>query len=373
MGNTSSSQAKNSTDSSAAKSRPQSTSLIKSDDTQPPVDNVNKALETSTTSTAQIITTEAGRHRILDADEVSEATPDYTRDILSPSDEVPSITALLVGGSLPPALEGSSSDDKVNNSTIRTVTGKDFGENTSLVPIILTWTQGGKDVFVTGTFNEWKHKIPLRSNPDQAGAHSTILHLQPGAHRLKFIVDDEWRCSNDLSTATDGNGNLVNYIEVDKLDPSAPPGPPKPVGLVVLSNVGSDISNSPEGSYTSEIPAFLDSHHSINALASPTSTAKGKQSSAFANPPHLPPQLERVILNNPTQAVGSPVHRDDNSVLTTPNHVVLNHLAASSIRNGVLAVASTTRYRKKVRYTRHIRTPLTLQYVTTIFYKPVSM
>lgn len=39
---------------------------------------------------------------------------------------------------------------------------------------------------------------------------------------------------------------------------------------------------------------------------------------------------------------------DDNSVLPVPSHVVLHHLCTSAIRNGVLAVANTTRYRKKV-------------------------
>ncbi|PAV17219.1 carbohydrate-binding module family 48 [Pyrrhoderma noxium] len=47
---------------------------------------------------------------------------------------------------------------------------------------------------------------------------------------------------------------------------------------------------------------------------------------------------------------------DDNSVLPVPSHVVLHHLGTSAIRNGVLAVADTVRYKKK--------------YITTIYYKP---
>ena len=39
---------------------------------------------------------------------------------------------------------------------------------------------------------------------------------------------------------------------------------------------------------------------------------------------------------------------DDASVLPVPSHVVLHHLSTSAIRNGVLAVGNTTRYRKKV-------------------------
>ena len=40
---------------------------------------------------------------------------------------------------------------------------------------------------------------------------------------------------------------------------------------------------------------------------------------------------------------------DDGSVLPVPSHVVLHHLGTSAIRNGVLAVADTMRYKKKVR------------------------
>lgn len=43
---------------------------------------------------------------------------------------------------------------------------------------------------------------------------STILNLPPGTHRIKFIVDDEWKCSAELSAATDAEGNLVNFLEV---------------------------------------------------------------------------------------------------------------------------------------------------------------
>ena len=43
-----------------------------------------------------------------------------------------------------------------------------------------------------------------------------------------------------------------------------------------------------------------------------------------------------------------PALMDDGSVLQVPSHVVLHHLCTSAIENQVLAVANTTRYRKKV-------------------------
>ncbi|KAI5122777.1 hypothetical protein M0805_000121 [Coniferiporia weirii] len=55
-------------------------------------------------------------------------------------------------------------------------------------------------------------------------------------------------------------------------------------------------------------------------------------------------------------ALTGPSMADDGSVLPVPSHVVLHHLGTSAIRNGVLAVADTVRYKKK--------------YITTVYYKP---
>ena len=69
---------------------------------------------------------------------------------------------------------------------------------------------------------------------------------------------------------------------------------------------------------------------------------------------------------------------DDASVLPVPNHVVLHHLSTSAIKNGVLAVADTVRYKKKVRAYISFPVPFSHlsdcdpQFITTIYYKPTS-
>lgn len=52
----------------------------------------------------------------------------------------------------------------------------------------------------------------------------------------------------------------------------------------------------------------------------------------------------------------TPVSCDPN-VLPEPNHVMLNHLYALSIKDGVMVLSATHRHRKK--------------YVTTLLYKPI--
>lgn len=103
-------------------------------------------------------------------------------------------------------------------------------------------------------------------------------------------------------------------------------------------------SSTPTEEYTSEIPAdFI-------RLASVVTTEDGANSKAVKGwekqqpqPPSLPPHLDKILLNS--QAVSE----EDNSVLPEPNHVTLNHLYATSIKDNVMALSTTTRYRKKVR------------------------
>jgi hypothetical protein len=96
----------------------------------------------------------------------------------------------------------------------------------------------------------------------------------------------------------------------------------------------------------------------------PVTTASGTDVSAAAarNPPsnsHSNSPV-RTLVGGSTAALGTTAAAlmlaDDASVLPVPSHVVLHHLSTSAIRNGVLAVGNTTRYKKK--------------FITTIYYKP---
>ncbi|KAK0541447.1 galactose metabolism- protein [Tilletia horrida] len=400
--------------------------------------------------------------------------------------------------------------------------------------ILLTWRGGGHNVSVTGTFaNEWRSRIPLARNPTGSrkdrNEFSCLLHLPPGTHRLKFLVDDRWRVSPDLSTATDGEGMLVNYVEIpnvgpDHTGPLSAPGEdlpdeggaqaagadprraeddfkfpsaylrasrlgkaaltqlqdpayglqtpqggteqgllepaPRPLsqhgkepsaalseegGLVSTDELGygqvpeaerkagtpleapsnrsshyaestassgmaasmhhTDLKITPldarmeldddrrrgsledvfgedkkkklaeAASWTRDIPESIyqaqiaeelerERLDALEASGAPPPNSHhghghghghGHHEPKMPAPPSLPRQLEKVILNSGPAGLAGAV--DDNSVLPAPNHVVLSHLTASSIKGGVLAVGTTTRYKRK--------------YVTTVFHRPV--
>jgi 5'-AMP-activated protein kinase regulatory beta subunit len=187
-----------------------------------------------------------------------------------------------------------------------------------LIPTVFRWTHGGANVFVTGTFNNWKERIPLNRSHEE---FATIINLPVGTHQYKFIVDNEWRYNPDQPTMPDRSGAVNNFLEVDDEEDafdfedfvSAPA-----------------MSSSPPGAYEQCVP---------------------KLDHTTKPPPVLPPHLMQVLLNC------EPVSRTDPSLLPIPNHVMLNHLYALSISDGVMVLGMTHRFQQK--------------YVTTVLYRPV--
>jgi len=244
------------------------------------------------------------------------------------------------------------------------------------VPTVFEWLRGGDRVYVTGTIFQWSKKYRLHPVENRPGVLAATIHVQPGTHHVRFIVDGNMTISPDLPTTVDFGNNLVNYIEVsaDDVKPAestlpeamGPPvtGPekkthtsPSQVESKPTDEVGKSTKPAirtkpmlPKSRYTSHIPQYL-----LDLDKAEDSTAYQYAAAAIEKlptPPSLPGFLGKPILNAATPM------KDDNSVLNMPNHTVLNHLATSSIKNNVLAVSGTTRYKRK--------------YVTTIMYKPTT-
>lgn len=166
--------------------------------------------------------------------------------------------------------------------------------------------------------------------------------------------------SPDLPTTVDFGNNLVNYIEINPENVQKPrPTPPasRPDSTEPTERRASRTSTGskeekakppkhkpvpPPENYRGEIPQYLqDFDQAEDSPAYQNAVAAIEQ---LPTPPSLPGFLGKPILN------AAVLMKDDNSVLNMPNHTVLNHLATSSIKNGVLAVSATTRYRNKVSF-----------------------
>jgi 5'-AMP-activated protein kinase beta subunit, interaction domain/Glycogen recognition site of AMP-activated protein kinase len=326
------------------------------------------------------------------------------------------------------------------------------------VDIKISWHGGGKTVYLAraGDAN-WKGRQLMErrcvdvnlfttscsSNPNHSTSDpdtfTTTVSLLPGTHHIKYVVDDNWRLTQDLPTAVDDDGSLANYVSVLlPPGPSAPASPPptsstRPAHQISFWSQSSDtgaMSSSGDEGWTSVIPPELiaaareeevylanpsagtapnippapvlprhldklilnarvgappppvkDRRHRARSRHGefgmtrpeqdepsapapsriPVTTASGTDVSA-AHHGHSNAQSQspvRALVGGSTAALGTTaaawILADDASVLPVPSHVVLHHLSTSAIRNGVLAVGNTTRYKKKVRHVRFSR------------------
>ncbi|KAF9150361.1 hypothetical protein BG015_007828 [Linnemannia schmuckeri] len=83
----------------------------------------------------------------------------------------------------------------------------------ALVAHTFQWKNGGDVVKVTGTFDNWEESIVLekiRGNLDQS---EIVVDLDRTQKTLfKFIVDGQWKCTDEFLTEYDSNGNLNNVL-----------------------------------------------------------------------------------------------------------------------------------------------------------------
>ncbi|XP_028284022.1 5'-AMP-activated protein kinase subunit beta-2 [Parambassis ranga] len=193
-------------------------------------------------------------------------------------------------------------------------------------PTVIRWAGGGKEVYIAGSFNNWNTKIPLNKSHNDFVA---ILDLPEGEHQYKFFVDGQWMHDPSEPVVTSQLGTINNLIQVKKSDFEVFDA--LQVDSLECSDT-SDLSSSPPGPYGQEQYVFRPEEH-------------------FKAPPILPPHLLQVILNKDTNISCDP------ALLPEPNHVMLNHLYALSIKDGVMVLSATHRYKKK--------------YVTSLLYKPI--
>ncbi|CAF1511227.1 unnamed protein product [Adineta ricciae] len=212
------------------------------------------------------------------------------------------------------------------------------------IPVVFRYPALAKDkeALLTGSFNNWKEKVPMvKSDNDFV----VILELPEGEHEYKFLIDGRWEYDLNEASKDDGLNGRNNIVTVKKSDfevmealisDSIPANSQnQSLNKQQCKASDSDMARSPPGSYEQSWPA-----------------ANQKDFPQSDKPPILPPHLLNIILNKDTAAHYEP------ALLPEPNHVMLKHLYALSIRDGVMVLSTTTRYKQK--------------FVTTCFYKPTA-
>lgn len=321
---------------------------------------------------------------------------------------------------------------------------------TALIPVEIKWVNSSKEqigrIAIIGLFSNWRDVIKLKPLPQYLNEYVTTVKLPLGVHKLLYIIDNEYRVSDQLPTATDQEGIFFNWFEVldhlhlfnhlqkqpDRPDASTQndaniiqvagqhdskaiqrklnsflarvsketpdfdhieyqqdeemadePAPAPPLhqryknkyvpyheSLLTLFLHEHPPQNN---DYLSEIPEMFVNYDYFKSKASDYE---------LPEPPQLPAHLNNVLLNkiliqqhqlNLSQTLPqlSTTHlasldsssskrptlrRADSSYyasnheayhLSIPNHVILNHLMTTSIRNDILTVACITRYSGK--------------------------
>ncbi|XP_057970157.1 SNF1-related protein kinase regulatory subunit beta-2 [Malania oleifera] len=187
------------------------------------------------------------------------------------------------------------------------------------IPTMITWSFGGKEVFVEGSWDNWM----TRKHLQRSGKDFTIMKVLPsGVYQYRFIVDGQWRYTPDMPWCKDDMGNAYNVLDLQDYVPD---------DLESIS--GFEPPESPESSYNS-------------LQLSSEDYAK--------EPPLVPPLLQMTLLNVPSSCKEIP------SSLSRPPHVVLNHLFMQKGKSSpsVVALGSTYRFLAK--------------YVTVVLYKSLQ-
>uniref|UniRef100_A0A0V0HGG4 Putative ovule protein n=1 Tax=Solanum chacoense TaxID=4108 RepID=A0A0V0HGG4_SOLCH len=104
------------------------------------------------------------------------------------------------------------------------------------IPTMITWSHGGHEVAIEGSWDGWKTKDFLqRTDKD-----FTVMKVLPsGVYHYRFIVDGQWRYAPDLPCEGDDTGNVFNVLDLQDIIPE------------VLNNTNwSEAPPSPESSYS---------------------------------------------------------------------------------------------------------------------------
>eukprot|EP00924_Labyrinthula_sp_SR-Ha-C_P007506 maker-scaffold_24-snap-gene-5.46-mRNA-1 protein AED:0.26 eAED:0.26 QI:113/1/0.8/1/1/1/5/66/286 len=191
------------------------------------------------------------------------------------------------------------------------------------VQVVFNWTNPGEEAYVTGTFNEFKEKTIMHKSENNF-LYVEELNKEPGKYAYKYIVDDEWRFNQELPTVADNDGFINNYLDISEFK--------KEFNRLDKPLLQEDYLDSIEWKNTYDASEF--------------------QSWYEKDPPHLPVHLKKILLNH---KYDPPLKHPDE--LPVPKAETLNHLCCSTMKDDVMVLSTTERFREK--------------FTTTVLYTPL--
>lgn len=87
-----------------------------------------------------------------------------------------------------------------------------------LIPIEIKWVNVTKEqinkIAIIGSFSNWRDVIKMYPSTSHPNEFVTTINLPLGVHKLLYIINNEYRVSDQLPTATDQEGIFFNWFEV---------------------------------------------------------------------------------------------------------------------------------------------------------------
>lgn len=316
----------------------------------------------------------------------TEITAPQSIETLSKPESLNPFTPILTHYRPPTALKSDESENETKGDSVQDDSlsrsasssrhsdcdhNEDNEDADDTIPVIFSWTLQSKPtkegVFVAGSFNNWKEKIPLKQSASVKGEeYLTVLKLKKGeSYRFKFIVNGEWRCSADFETVLDSHGNLVNYLFVPEQENDDP--------QMVLNNSNADTNYQNE--WCSDIPEYLleasaskqqqkdasvtTSAESRDAYLKSMNDYYGSSAPSSIVSPQRPTGGNQQSLLDAHQPLTLPKQLEQIPSFTKqPDHVTLRHLYALSIKENVIGLSCIRRVRNK--------------YSSVVYYRPLN-
>lgn len=86
------------------------------------------------------------------------------------------------------------------------------------IPVEIKWVNTTREniekIAIIGSFSNWRDVIRLKPSADHSNEYVTTIKLPLGVHKLLYIINNEYRVSEQLPTATDQEGIFFNWFEV---------------------------------------------------------------------------------------------------------------------------------------------------------------
>ncbi|KAF7768285.1 hypothetical protein Agabi119p4_7528 [Agaricus bisporus var. burnettii] len=137
---------------------------------------------------------------------------------LTPSSPTPFVKEIVhstipIGLCVDPDSRGNDDDEEENG--LAQPAPVDDPALADFIPVKFTWRGGGKVVILARAGDDdWNGRQPMEREHPNSNTWVATVYLLPGTHHVRFLVDDQWRVSDEMSTAVDDQGSLANYVNV---------------------------------------------------------------------------------------------------------------------------------------------------------------